>query len=441
MLLSLRSVSCAAPPIASQLQRTPLDIKREPPKKTKKYIAGGVAIVGVLVISAFISRLKPAAPPVERATLWIDTVKKGDMTISVNAPGTLVPEHVRIIVATTSGRVETLPVRPGVSVTPDETILTLSNPDIDLQTLQYQQSLTQSYSALAQLKTSLQQGLMTEEGAVATLVSQYQNALRTAAVDDSLDKKGLAGKNEVAAAHDQVVELKRRLDLERQRYSDMQAAEKQQIDLQQQQIEGLKQILQEQRNRVSSMRVTAGEAGQLLSLGNPQLELGQWVNSGIELARVAQPGRLKAVLRVPETQAKDVAVGQRAVIDLHNNGTVEGHVIRADPSSQAGTVTVEVALDGALPQGARSDLSVDGTIEIEKLKDVTFVGRPAYGQAESTVGLFKVEKGSGYASRVNVKLGRASVNTIVVNGGLAVGDSVIISDMSTWDNTSRVRLK
>ena len=418
-----------------------MDIKREPPKKTKKYVAGGVAIVGVLVISAFISRLKPAAPPVERATLWIDTVKRGDMTISVNAPGTLVPEHVRIIVATTSGRVETLPVRPGVSVTPDETILTLSNPDIDLQTLQYQQQLTQSFSSLAQLKTSLQQGLMTEEGTVAQLVTQYQTAERNAAVLDSLDKKKLAGKNEVAAAHDLVVELKRRLDLERQRYSDMQSSEKQQIDLQQQQIEGLKQILQEQRNRVASMRVTAGEAGQLLSLGNPQLELGQWVNSGIELARVAQPGRLKAVLRVPETQAKDVAVGQRAVIDLHNNGTVEGHVIRADPSSQAGTVTVEVALDGALPNGARSDLSVDGTIEIEKLKNVTFVGRPAYGQAESTVGLFKVEKGSGYASRVNVKLGRASVNTIVVNGGLAVGDSVIISDMSTWDNTSRVRLK
>jgi HlyD family secretion protein len=418
-----------------------LDIKREPPKKTKKYIAGGVAIVGVLVISAFISRLRPAAPPVERATLWIDSVKKGDMTISVNAPGTLVPEHIRIIVATTSGRVETLPVRPGATVTPDQTILTLSNPDLDLQTLQYQQQLTQSYSALAQLKTALQQGLMTQEGAVAQLVTQYQNAVRQAAVEDSLDKKGLAGKNEVAAAHDLATELKRRLDLERQRYTDMQASQKQQIDLQQQQIEGLKQILQEQRNRVASMRVTAGEAGQLLTLGNPQLELGQWVNSGIELARVAQPGRLKAVLRVPETQAKDVAVGQRAIIDLHNNGTVEGHVIRADPSSQAGTVTVEVALDGALPQGARSDLSVDGTIEIERLKDVMYVGRPAYGQAESTVGLFRVEKNSGYASRVNVKLGRASVNTIVVNGGLTVGDSVIISDMSTWDNTSRVRLK
>jgi hypothetical protein len=418
-----------------------LDIKREPPKKTKKYIAGGVAILGVLAISAFISRLRPAAPPVERATLWIDTVKRGEMVRSVNAPGTLVPEHIRIIVAITSGRVETLPVRPGVSVTPDETILTLSNPDLDLQTLQYQQQLTQAYTALAQLKTTLSQGLMTEEGAVAQLVTLYQDAVRQVAVEDSLDKKGLAGRNEVASARDKVNELKRRLDLERQRYADMQSSQKQQLDLQQQQIDGLKQILQEQKNRVASMRVTAGESGQLLTLGNPELELGQWVNSGIELARVAQPGRLKAVLRVPETQAKDVAIGQHATIDLHNNGIIEGHVIRSDPSSQAGTVTVEVGLDGPLPQGARSDLSVDGTIEIDRLKNVLYVGRPAYGQAESTVGLFKVEKGSGYADRVNVKLGRASVNTIEVVNGLAVGDSVIISDMSTWDNTSRVRLK
>jgi multidrug efflux pump subunit AcrA (membrane-fusion protein) len=418
-----------------------LDIKREPPKKTKKYIAGGVVVVGVLVISAFITRLKPAAPPVERATLWIDTVKKGEMVRSVNAPGTLEPEHVRIIVATISGRVETLPVRPGVTVTPDETILTMSSPDEDLKTLQYQQSLTQAFSALAQLRTTLQQGLMTQEGVVAQLVTQFQNAIRTAAVADSLAKKDLASKNEIAAAHDQVSELKRRLELERQRYSDMESSQKQQLDLQQDQINNLKQIVKEQQNRVASMRVTAGESGQLLSLGNPQLELGQWVNSGIELARVAQPGRLKAVLRVPETQAKDVVTGQRATIDLHNNGIIEGHVMRTDPSSQAGTVTVEVALDGPLPNGARSDLSVDGTIEIDRLKDVLYVGRPAYGQAESTVGLFRVDKGTGYANRVNVKLGRASVNTIEVVNGLAVGDSVIISDMSTWDNTSRVRLK
>lgn len=441
MLLPLFLVGSPPVNISSQHERTQLDIKREPPKKTKKYILGGVVVLGVLAISAFISRLKPAAPPVERATLWIDTVKKGEMIRSVNAPGTLVPEHIRIIVATTSGRVESLPVRPGETVTPSTMIVELSNTDVDLQTLQYQQTLTQSYAALAQLKNQLSQGLMTQEGVVAQLVTQYQQAQRTMAVTDSLDKKGLSSPNEVATARDLVNELRRRLDLERKRYADMGAAEKQQIDLQQQQIDGLRRILAEQHNRVAAMRVTAGEAGQLLTLGNPQLELGQWVNSGIELARVAQPGRLKAVLRVPETQAKDVVTGQLATIDLHNSGIIKGHVMRTDPSSQAGTVTVEVALDGPLPNGARADLSVDGTIEIDRLKDVLHVGRPAYGQAESTVGLFRVEKGTGYASRVNVKLGRASVNTIEVMNGLAVGDSVIISDMSTWDNTSRVRLK
>jgi HlyD family secretion protein len=189
------------------------------------------------------------------------------------------------------------------------------------------------------------------------------------------------------------------------------------------------------------MRVLAGAGGQLQTLGNPQLEVGQWVNPGLELARIAQPGRLKAVLRVPETQAKDIVVGQKASIDLHNNGIIDGHVMRTDPSSQNGTVTVEVALDGPLPPGARSDLSVDGTIEIERLKDVMFVGRPAYGQAESTVGLFKLEADGKFADRANVKLGRASVNTIEVISGLNVGDKVIISDMSAWDNVSRVKLK
>lgn len=418
-----------------------MDIKREPPKKTKKYVAWGVALLAIVAISLGINRLKPAAPPVERATLWIDSVKKGEMVRSVNAPGTLVPEQIQIISATTGGRIESLPVRPGATVTPTTTIVSLSNTDVELQTLQYQQQLTQSYGTLAQLKSSLQQQLLAEEGAVAQLVTQYQTAIRNAAVLDSLDKKHLASQNELAAAHDQVNELHRRLDLEKSRYAEMQSTEQQQIQLQQDQIEGLKRILAEQQHRVTAMNVVAGAAGQLLTLGNPQLELGQWVNSGTELARVAQPGRLKAVLRVPETQAKDVAVGQRAVIDLHNNGTIEGHVMRADPSSQAGTVTVEVALDGPAPAGARSDLSVDGIIEIEKIENTMFVGRPASGQSESTIGLFRIEPNTGYASRVNVKLGKASVNTIQVLSGLAVGDSVIVSDMSQFDNVSRVKLK
>lgn len=417
-----------------------MDIKREPPKKTKKYVIWGGALLGVIVVSLGISRLKPAAPPVEKATLWIDSVRRGEMTREVHAPGTLVPEHIRIIAAVTAGRVEALPVRPGVTVTPTTTIVELSNTDVELQSLQYEQNLMQAMGTLATLKTSLQQQLLMQEGTVATTNTQYQNAMRNVAVYDSLDRKHLASANEVAGARDQAAELKTRLDVERQRLDEMKRSQAEQIRLQEDQIAQLRRIVDAQHQRLNSMHVVAGETGQLQMLGNPQLELGQWVNPGLELARIAQPGRLKAVLRVPETQAKDIAIGQTASIDTRN-GIVAGHVMRADPSAQNGTVTVEVALDGALPPGTRSDLSVDGTIEIERLKDVLYVGRPAYGQADNTVGLFKLTPDGKEATRVNVKLGRASVNTIEVLSGLNVGDKVIISDMSQWDNVSRVRLK
>ena len=417
-----------------------MDIKREPPKKTKKFIIWGGALLGVIVVSLGISRLKPAAPPVDRATLWVDSVRRGEMTREVHAPGTLVPEHIRIIAAVTAGRVEALPVRPGVTVTPTTTIVELSNTDVELQSLQYEQNLTQAMGTLATLKTSLEQQLLAEQGTVATTNTLYQNAMRNVAVYDSLDRKNLASANEVAAARDQAAELKTRLDVERQRLEEMKRSQSEQIRLQQDQIVQLRRIVDAQHQRLNSMHVVAGETGQLQMLGNPQLELGQWVNPGLELARIAQPGKLKAVLRVPETQAKDIAIGQTASIDTRN-GIVAGHVMRADPSAQNGTVTVEVALDGPLPPGTRSDLSVDGTIEIERLKDVLYVGRPAYGQADNTVGLFKITPDGKEATRVNVKLGRASVNTIEVLSGLSVGDSVIISDMSQWDNVSRVRLK
>lgn len=233
-----------------------------------------------------------------------------------------------------------------------------------------------------------------------------------------------------------------REQLEAQQLQEMISSGKEQLDLTQEQVQRLTAIVAEQRNRVRSMHVVAGESGVLLSLGSggATLELGQWVNPGMELARVAQPGRLKAVLRVPETQAKDISLGQKATVDTRN-GVVVGHVMRIDPGSQQGTVVVEVAIDGELPRGARADMSVDGTIEIERLPNVLYVGRPAYGSAESTVGLFKVSDDGKEATRVNVRLGRASVNTVEVLNGLAVGDSVIISDMSQWDATSRVRLK
>jgi HlyD family secretion protein len=418
-----------------------LDIKREPPKQTKKYIGIAVGLIGIVAVSVGISRLKPAAPPVEKGTLWFDTVKRGEMKREVNAPGTLEAMYVRNVTALTSGRVEDLPIRPGVPVTSSTVLVVLSSPDEDIKELQNEQALNFAVGQLASLKTSLRQQILGQQSLVASTLSQYNNAVRLAAVQDSLAKKNLSSKNDVDAAHDQATETKQRLDIVRKQLDDIQSSEQQQIELQQGQIESLRRILAEQKRRVAAMRVTSPEAGQLQSLGNPPLELGQYVNAGSLLARVVQPGKLKAVLRVPENQAKDVVPNLPATIDLHNNTVVRGHVMRTDPSSVQGTVTVEVAIDDSLPPGTRSDLAVDGTIEIERLPNVLFIGRPGFGQAESSVGIFKVDKGKGEATRVTVQLGRASVNTIEVKKGLSVGDSVIISDMTQFDNTNRVRIK
>lgn len=418
-----------------------MDIKREPPKKTKRYIGIAVGVLGVIAVSAFISRLQPAAPPVERGTLWFDTVKRGTMSRDVNAPGTLEPEYVRNITALITGRVEELPVKPGATVTPATVLVVLTSPDEEIKTLQDEQALNQAVGNLASLKTQLHQQILSQQGTVANTRTQYNNAVRLAAVQDSLASKQLSSANDVAAARDQVAEMKQRLDIEQKRLDDIVASEKQQIELSEQQIEGLKRILADQRKRVASMRVTSPESGLLQALGNPPLELGQYVPAGMQLARVVQPGKLKAVLRVPENLAKDVVPGLPATIDLHNNTVVKGRVVRTDPASVQGTVTVEVTILDPLPPGTRDQLAVDGTIQIEKLNDVLYIGRPGFGQAESSVGIFKVEKNKGEANRVNVLLGRASVNLIEVKNGLQVGDSVIISDMSQFDNTSRVRIK
>lgn len=419
-----------------------MDIKRAPPSKKKQYIAWGSGILAIVLVSLGISRLKPAAPSVERATLWVDSVRRGELLREVRAPGTLVPERIRIIAAVTAGRVEQLPVRPGVTVTPSTLLIEMSNTEVQLQMLAADQAVTASRGQLASLRRQLQQSKLAQEGTIAQLRTQVADANRQLKVMEALDKKGLASASEIAAARDRVKELQTREQLEAQQLEEMISSGKEQLDLTAEQVQRLTAIVAEQRNRVRSMHVVAGESGVLLSLGSggATLELGQWVNPGMELARVAQPGRLKAVLRVPETQAKDISLGQKATIDTRN-GVVVGHVMRIDPGSQQGTVVVEVAIDGELPRGARSDMSVDGTIEIERIPNTLFVGRPAYGSAESKVGLFKVSDDGKEATRVTVQLGRASVNTVEVLNGLAVGDSVIISDMSQWDNTPRVRLK
>jgi HlyD family secretion protein len=418
-----------------------LDIKREPPKKTKRIVGLSLGIVAIAAVTVGISRLRPAAPPVERGTLWIDTVKRGAMTRDVNAPGTLEPEYVRNVVALTNGRVEELPVQPGINVTSQTLLVVLDNPDLRLTLLNDQQSLNNSYSALANLKTSLNQQILAQQGVIANMQTQLNAALRLAAVQDSLASKKLASPNDVAAARDAADELRLRSDIEKRKLDEMQTSAKQQIDLQQQQIEGLKAILKQQQDQIASMRVTAPEAGLLQTLGNPPLELGQYVNAGTTLARVVQPGRLKAVLRVPETQAVEIVPGLPATIDLHNNTIVKGRVTRTDPSSVAGTVTVEVRIEDTLPAGTRSDLAVDGTIQLERLSDVLFVARPGFGQPGNSVGIFRVIPNTGEAERITVGLGRASVNSIEIKSGAKVGDSLIVNDMTNFDATNRVRIK
>jgi len=419
-----------------------VDIKRAPASKKKQYIVWGSGILAIVVVSVAISSLKPAAPSVDRATLWVDSVKRGELLREVRAAGTLVPERVRIISAVVGGRIEQLPLRPGVAVTPNTLLIEMSNVDIELQALQAEQSLTQARSGLANLRTSLLQTRLAQEGAIAQLKTQLDDARRQLSVLEALDKKQLASGNELTTARDRLRELEQRERLERDRLDEMNRSATEQIALYVEQVNRLVEIVREQRNRVQSMKVYAGENGVLQTLGSQgiNLELGQFVNAGTELARVSQPGKLKAVIRVPETQARDIAVGQKATVDTRT-GLVPGRVFRIDPASTQGTVAVEIALEGELPRGARADMSVDGTIELERLPNVMYVGRPAYGSQESTVGLFKISEDGSEASVVSVRLGAASVNTVVVLQGLAVGDSVIISDMTQWDNVSRVKLK
>ena len=426
-----------------------MDIKREAPKKRGKYIliGVGVAILGAATVA--LGNLEQRAPSVDRATLWIDSVTRGTMTRQVRAPGTLTPEHIRYVVAVTSGRVEVLPVRPGVTVTPETVILELSNPDVQLEMLNAQSAVTNAQQQYVTLQTSLESQRLQQETAVANARSLYGTAKRDFDTFKSLAEKNLASPQEVARTKDQMEEQTKRLDAEEKRLKVSSGAIEEQLRLARANIDRLNAILKFQLDRVASMKVKAGESGQLLSLGTGQseLQLGQWVLAGGTLATVAQPGKLKAVLRVPETQAKDVALGQKVDIDTRaggggaNTGVVKGHVSRVDPTSVNGTVTVEVLFDEETPKTARADLSVDGVIEIERLDNVLYVQRPAYGQAESTVGLFKLDPDGKTASRVNVKLGRSSVSTIEIVNGLQPKDKVIVSDMSQWDNVAKVRLQ
>lgn len=414
-----------------------MDIARAPRRKTGRNLAiGGVALALVFITIA-LSRLKPAAPTVEIATLMIDSVRRGDMVREVRGPGTLVPERIRWITAQASARVDRLVAQSGQSVAPNDVLLEMSNPSEQIQTMQADQAHNAARANLVTLRTNLTSQRLSQEAAVAATRTQFISATQEAAAADSLLKQKLISpfdyNNRKAAAD----ELITRLRIERERLQIMTQAADSQIAVESSNIDRLKAIADFQHVRLQSLVVRAPEAGVLQDLN---LQLGQWVPEGTTLAKVVQPGRLKAVLRIPESQAKDVQIGQAATIDTRN-GIIAGHVSRKDPSAVQGTVTVDVALDGALPAGAVPDLSIDGTITIQRLKNVIFTGRPASGAGTGTVGLFKVVEGGGAAIRVQVLLGASSVNTVEVMRGLQPGDRVILSDMSQWDNVDRVRLK
>lgn len=413
-----------------------MDIPRDRPPNRRKYILGGIALGVVAIATIGLSRLEPAAPSVDRASIWVDTVRRDTMTRQVRGPGTLVPEQIRLIPALTAGRIERKHVQPGTEVGPETVILELTNPDVQRELLEAQRQLTSAEAERVNLGATLENQRLNQEAIVAQVRSQYREAMRQVEANEALAKRELIPVMELQRSQDAAAEFAERLEIEQQRLSFIRESTRAQLSAQESQIERLRGIVQFQHNLIESMNVRSPVGGVLQELS---LEEGQWVTPGQLLARVVQPGRLKAVLRVPETQANEVVIGQNATIDTRN-GIIPGRVVRIDPAVQNGTVSVDVALEGEYPAGARPDLSVEGTIEIERLDDVLYVGRPAYGQAHSTVGLFRLGEG-GTAVRTSVRLGRSSVNQIEVVEGLREGDVVILSDMSAWDSTDRVRIR
>ena len=414
-----------------------MDIARAPQKKTSRNVLIALGVAAVVVVTVALGSMDPAVPTVARAGVLIDSVRRGDVVREVRGPGTLVPENIRFITAQASARVERLGAESGDKLGAGDLILDLSNPDLQIQTMQAEQQVRQAQIDLLNLKTNLRSQILTQQGVVATARTQYVSATQEAMAADSLVKLKLISPFEMSNRKAQAEESTTRLRVEQERLELMEQAIDSQVSTQTSQVRQLEAIAARQQSRLKSLQVRAPEGGVLQEL---TLKLGQWVPEGTTLAKVVQAGSLKAELRIPESQAKDVAIGQPALIDTRN-GIVKGHVARKDPSAQGGSVTIDVALDGDLPAGAVPDLSVDGTIEIQKLQNILYSGRPAFGPGSGTVGIFKLEPGGDYAVRVQVELGRSSVNTIEVVRGLEVGDRIILSDMSQYAGNDRVRIK
>jgi HlyD family secretion protein len=417
-----------------------MDIQRPSNARAKKIRRIAYGTVGVILIAGVtvgLSRLRPAAPTVDAATIWPDTVKRGPMLREVRGLGTLVPEDIRWIPAQTDSRVDRIVLRPGAIVKPDSIIVELSDPQLQRDTLDAEYQLKGAEADYDNLKVQVHSDLLNQRAAAAAVRSDFEQAKLQHEVDDQLQKQGLAADVTAKLSKVRAEQLAIRAQLEDERTKNSEETAKTRLAAQQARVEQQKALYSLRRSQLEALHVRAGLNGVLQLV---PVEVGQRVTPGANVARVADPKKLKAEIKIAETQAKDVAIGQKAAIDTRN-GVVAGRVSRIDPSVQNGTVTVDVAIGDPLPQGARPDLSVDGTVELENLKDVLYVGRPVHGQADSTIGLFKIVNDGSEAVRVNVKLGRSSVTTIEVLQGLQVGDKVILSDMSAVDNFDRIRLK
>ena len=417
-----------------------MDIVRPEIKHKKKmrrigYIAAAVVLIPLMTYA--LSRLKPAAPSVDSGTVWTGTVKRGPMLRDVRGLGTLVPETIRLIPAVTDGQVQQRYLLPGTPVKANTVIFDLSNPQLQQETLDAEYQLKGAQAAYEQTKAQLQNQLMDKRTLAASISSQYRTAEMVKQTKEELGANGLAPQLDVKTAQVQAEELAKENDLAQKEVETFDNSISSQLAVQEATVNQKRAMYELKKSQMDQLHIRPGIDGMLQEL---DVEVGQKVTMGTVLARVAQPTHLKAQLKIAETQAKDILIGQKASVDTHN-GIIAGHVTRIDPAVVNGTVTVDVGLDGPLPTGARPDLSVEGTVEIERLADVLFVERPVHGEANSTVGIFKVVDDGKEATRVQVQLGRTSVNTVEIVKGLEIGDKVILSDMSAWDNYDRVQLK
>jgi len=407
-------------------------------QRRRRIILFGVGAVVVAAVSIGVMRLKPAAPSVERGTVWTDVVKRGSMLRQVRGPGSLMPvqEAVRQIPAETEATVVRIRVLPGTQVQADTILLEMSNSQVEQAAIDAQLQLKAAEAEYQSLRVRLDSDLMTQKAGAATVNADYSQAQRQADTDKALYELGVISGLAYKSSKGKADELTTRNDLEGQRLAINKKAIETQLAQEQAKVDQARTLAALKQKQLDALRVRAGITGVLVDL---PMQVGQHVQPGTMLAKVVQPEHLMAALKIAETQARDVQFGEPASIDTHN-GVISGTVMRVDPAVQNGTVTVDVKLTGDLPRGARPDLSVDGTIDLERLDNVLYVGRPAFGQENSTISLFRLDTDGKEAARVPIKVGRESVNSIQIFEGLHEGDTVILSDMSRWDKTDRIRL-